>query len=102
MVKATKATKKRLATEDFTPRVRHATLLEHIVRIAGEEGCRGTGSACYTDHGLYYLCYSDEAPYFRGLQTKYPSLIETTLTHGNNEIKIPDINKLVNAMLANR
>ena len=99
MVKATKATIKRLRDEDFTPRVRVATLLEHIVRMAGQEY---HDRASYTENCLYYKCYTDEAPLFRGLKSKYPLLIETTLTHGLNEVVIPDINKLVKAMLNDR
>lgn len=99
MVKATKATIKRLKSEDFTPRVRISTLLEYIVRIAGYGY---SDKAFYTNDCLYYNCYPDETALFRGLQSKYPSLIETTLTHGLNEVVIPDINKLVKEMLNNR
>ena len=98
MAKATKATKKRLANEDFTPRVRVSTLLECIVRLAEAE----SAEAFYANDCLCYSCYQHEANLFRGLESKYPKLIHTTLTHGLNEIKIPDINKLVKAMLADR
>jgi hypothetical protein len=53
----------------------------------------------YTDDSLYIKAAHWEKPYFRGLESKYPNLIRTTLTHGLNEVVIPDINKLVKAML---
>ena len=100
MVKATKVTKKRLATEDFTPYVRLSTLIEAIVKQAEqvEKGWE-CGKASYTDDGLFYLCYEDEKPLFRGFETRYPKLIKTTLTHGLNQIIIPDVNKMVKTML---
>jgi len=100
MIKATKATKNRLHNEDFTPRVQMSTLLEYIVRIADSES---SDTAFYTPRGLYYGVENDrEANLFAGLASKYPKLIEATLTHGLNQILIPDINKLVKAMLNNR
>lgn len=99
MVRTSKVTKHKLAKEDFSPRVRVSTTLEHIVRMAD---CGCDDRAFYTDACLYYLCYSDEANLFRGLESKYPGLICTTLTYGLNEIVIPDINKLVKAMLLYR
>ncbi len=105
MIKATKATKQRLQKEDFTPRVRVSTLLEHIVRLADNceiFGVQENSRAFYTNECLYYKCSYDETALFRGLQSKYPNLIQTTLTHGLNEIIIPDINKLVKEMLTNR
>jgi hypothetical protein len=99
MVKATKVTKNRLTNEDFTPRVRVATLLEFIVKMANS----GVDDrAYYTNDCLYYRCYRNEVDLFRGLESKYPNLVHTTLTHGLNEIVIPDINKLVIEMLINR
>jgi len=100
MIKATKATKKRLATEDFTPYVRLSTLIEAIIKQAEqvEKGWE-CDRALYTDTGLFYQCYEDEKPLFRGFETRYPKLIETTLTHGLNQIKIPDVNKFVKVML---
>ena len=53
----------------------------------------------YTDDCLYIKAENWEKRYFRGFETKHPDLIQTTLTHGNNEIIIPDINKFVKAML---
>lgn len=45
--------------------------------------------------------YSDVArKYARGMASRYPSFVETTLTHGNNQVRIVDVNKLVNAILA--
>jgi len=105
MIKATKATKARLKNEDFTPRVRIATLLDHIVKLAGiceESGIQEDSKAFYIDKGLYYNCFADEVNLFRGLESKYPNLINTTLTHGLKEIIIPDINRLVKEMLKNR
>lgn len=100
MSKATKATKNRLATCDFTPRVRIATLLEYIVKMADIEY---NNEAFYTENNsLYYKCHEDEKPLFRGLQSKYPNYVETTLMYGLNEVVITDINKLVKAMLNNR
>jgi hypothetical protein len=105
MIKATKTTKNRLKNEDFSPRVRIATLLEHIIKLA--EVCELSGiqkddRAYYTNDCLYYLCCQDEVNLFRGLKSRYPNLIEATLTYGLNEIVIPDINKLVKAMLLDR
>lgn len=34
-----------------------------------------------------------------GMQTRYPQYIQTTLTHGNNQVCIADANKLVVAIL---
>jgi len=105
MVKATKATKAKLAKEDFSPRVRISTLLEYIVKAADAAEISGIQSdtrAFYTDTGIYYSCYPDEVSLFRGLGSKYPQLVSTTLTYGLNEIIIPDINKLVKEMLLNR
>jgi len=102
MIKATKATKKRLTTEDFTPYVRLSTLIESIIKEAERVERHGEETdfrACYTDRGLFYKCYEDEKPLFRGFESRYPELIETTLTHGLNQIKIPDVNKFVKVML---
>jgi hypothetical protein len=102
MKKATKATKQRLQKEDFSPRVRISTILEYIVREADRAEYETETKAFYSESGLYYRCNLDEVNLFRGLQSKYPDFIQTTLTHGLNEIIIPDINKLVKEMLINR
>lgn len=100
MTKATKTTRKRLATEDFTPYVRLSTLIETIINQAEQvENGWAYDRAIYTDDGLFYQCYENEKPLFRGFETRYPKLIETTLTHGLNQIKIPDVNKFVKTML---
>lgn len=104
MVHATKATIKRLETENFGERTRVATLLEDIVkRVEYAEKHGDTSnlySAHYTDEALYFKAYESDKPYLRGLYTRYPSLIECTFTHGNSQCCILDINKLVKAMLA--
>jgi hypothetical protein len=104
MTKATKATKLRLKKMQGTL----AEILIERIEIAENiadylnDGIVPTeddySKGFYADNCLYIKVKSWEKPYFRGFQTRYPSLIQTTLTHGNNEIIIPDINKMVKAM----
>lgn len=109
MVKATKATKNRLK------KMKNNTLAEILIeRIEIAENildCLHDGltltkddysKGFYTENHLYIKAINWEKPYFRGFETKHPNLIQTTLTHGNNEIIIPDINKFVKAMLLNK
>lgn len=108
MVKATKATKQRLKKIKSTL----AEILLERIEIADNivdcinDGFTLTQDDCskgfYTNDSLYIKAKPWEQPYFRGFETKYPNLIRTTLTHGNNEIVIHDINKMVKAMLTNR
>jgi len=109
MVKATKATKQRLKkmqnntlAEILIERIEIAENLVDCLR----DGFTLTRDDCskgfYTDDSLYIKAKSWEKPYFRGFETRYPNLIRTTLTHGLDEIVIPDINKMAKAMLTNR
>jgi 5'-deoxynucleotidase YfbR-like HD superfamily hydrolase len=104
MVKATKATQKRLENWSEAKFVRAATLLEHTVKSA--ERFEKTGDPCtiisafYADDCLYVKADESDKPPFRGLSCRFPRLIETALTHGLNEVRILDVNKLVKAMLA--
>jgi hypothetical protein len=104
MVRATKATQKRLENWEnwtATPYVRQSTLLENVVRRA--ECCERQGDpttgAHYTDDCLYTRAAASEKPLFCGLYTRFPKWIEVTFTHGLNEVRILDINKLVKAMM---
>lgn len=109
MVKATKATKNRLK------KMQNNTLAEILIErieiaenIADclNEGFTLTkddyGKGFYTDDSLYIKAANWEKPHFRGFETKYPNLIRTTLTHGLNEVIIPDVNKFAKAMLINK
>lgn len=108
MIKATKATKQRLKKINNTLA---EILLERIEIAENITDCIKDGftlteddysKGFYTDDCLYLKVKHWEKPYFRGFESKYPSLIKTTLTHGLNEVIIPDINKLVKAMLFNK
>lgn len=103
MVKATRATLKRLETEDFGDYTRVATLLEYIVKAADRYEKTGDYNrlyrAVYLPDCLHYMAYTDEKPFFAGLSTRFPSLVDCTFTAGNNECRILDINKLVKAIL---
>jgi hypothetical protein len=108
MVKATKATKQRLKTIKNTISeilIKRVEIADNIIDCLND-GFTLTkddySEGFYTNDCLYIKAKPWEKPYFRGLQTRYPALIQTTLTHSNNEIIIPDINKLVKAMLINR
>ena len=106
MVKATKATKNRL--KKMINNTLAEILIERIEIAENLEDCINDGlvltkddynKGFYTENHLYIKVAEWEKRYFRGFETKYPKLIQTTLTHGNNEIIIPDINKMVKAML---
>ena len=108
MVKATKATTQRLKKIKSTLA---EILLERIEIANNIEDCINDGftltkddysKGFYTSDDFYIKAEPWEKPYFRGFETKYPNLIKTTLTHGLNEILIPDINKMAKAMLTNR
>lgn len=105
MVKATKATKQRLKKIGSTLA---EILLERIEIADNISDCINDGyrltkddyeKGFYTDNCLCIKAQHWEKPYFSGFQTRHPDLIQTTLTHGNNEIIIPDINKMTKAML---
>lgn len=105
MKKATKVTLKRLETEDFGARTCAATLLEHIVKSANRYEKTGDYNslfrASYHPDCLYYLASDErEKRILRGLASWNEKLIECTLTHGLNECRILDINKLVKRMLS--
>ena len=108
MVKATKATTQRLKKIKSTL---SEILLERIEIANNIADCIDEGftlteddysKGFYTSDELYIKAEPWEKPYFRGFESRYPSLIRTTLTHGLNEIIIPDINKMVKAILNNR
>lgn len=108
MVKATKATKQRLKkmqnntiAKILIERIEIAENLADCLRdgfTLNEDDC---SKGFYTGDSLYIKAASWEKPYFRGFESRYPNLIRTTLTHGFNEIVIPDINKMVKVMLDN-
>jgi len=107
MVKSTKVTIQRLKKIKSTLA---EILLERIESADNIASCIADGftltqddygKGWYSDDCLYIKADPWEKPYFRGFETKYPDLIRTTLTHGNNEIIIPDINKMVKAMIIN-
>jgi len=105
MVKATKATIQRLKKIKSTLA---EILLERIEKANNIQDCINDGftltqddfgKGWYSNDCLYIKADEWEKPYFRGFETKCPNLIRTTLTHGNNEIIIHDINKMAKAML---
>ncbi|WP_407310462.1 hypothetical protein [Desulfosporosinus sp. SB140] len=109
MVKATKTTKQRLKkmqnntlAEILIERIEIAENLADCIR----NGFKLTQDDCskgfYSNDCLYIKAQPWEKPYFNGFYTRYPSLISTTFTHGLNEVQIPDVNKMVKAMLTNR
>jgi hypothetical protein len=106
MVKATKATKQRLKKIKSTLA---EILLERIEIAENIEACINDGfiltkddynKGFYSNDHLYIKAQPWEKPYFSGFYTRYPSLISTTFTNGLNEVQIPDINKMVKAMLS--
>lgn len=105
MIRATKATKKRLeeweswAADRF---VRHTTVLEEMIRGAEYYERNGNSNArfFYTGDCLYGKADGSEKPVLRALNTLFPKLIEVSFTLGLNEVRILDINKLVKAMIA--
>jgi hypothetical protein len=105
MVKATKATKQRLKKIQSTLAEILLERIEISENLASciEDGFKLTEDDCgkgfYSNDCLYIKAKPWEKPYFNGFQTRYPSLISTTFTHGLNEVQIPDINKMVKAML---
>lgn len=105
MVKATKATKQRLKkvqstlAEILIERIEIAENIDHCINDGLTLTKDDYSKGFYTDNHLYIKAQPWEKRYFSGFGTKYPRLIQTTLTHGNNEIIIPDINKMVKAML---
>ncbi len=55
----------------------------------------------YTIHGNTIITQVDceySRKHLRGLSTLYPHNVETTFTHGNNQVLIRDINALVRKM----
>ena len=47
---------------------------------------------------IFYMAKPYEKKYFAGLRTKHERLVQTTFTHGNNQLMILDINALVRRM----
>jgi c-di-GMP-related signal transduction protein len=110
MVKATKATRQRLKKLKNINNTLAEILIERIEIAENIEACINDGftltqddysKGFYSNDNLYIKAQPWEKPYFSGFYTKYPSLISTTFTHGLNEVQIPDINKMVKAMLRN-
>ena len=101
MIKATKATKKRLSNHSGNRFVRACTLLETIIAEAEryERNEHPDAWAFYTPECLYCKAYETDKPPLRGLHSLFPRMIEVSFTHGLNEVRILDINKLVKAML---
>lgn len=109
MVRATKATKNRLKkmknntlAEILTKRIEIAENILDCLNDGLTLTADDYSEGFYTDNQLYIKAKPWEKPYFRGIESRYPKLIKTTLTHGNNEVDIPDVNKLVKEMLINR
>ena len=109
MIKATKATKQRLKNMQNNTLAR--IVLERVEIAENIVDCLNDGfiltkddynEGFYTSNHLYIKVKSWEKPYFRGFETRCPGLIQTTLTHGNNEVIIPDVNKLVKAMFTDK
>ena len=105
MIKATQATKNRLKKLDTEL---SKILLERIEIAENIEGCIADGltlthddynKGYYTNDCLYIKAAEWEKKYFRGFYTRHENLIACTLTLGNNEVTIPDINKMVKAMI---
>ncbi len=81
---------------------RQSTMLLNSIKSAKtreETGRTDTlSNSRYDGKGLYIKADSMEKPLLSGLAMRFPKLVETTFTHGNNEARIKDINKLVKAM----
>ena len=105
MVKATQATKNRLKKLDTEL---SKILLERIEIAENIDSCIADGlqltkddysKGCYTNDGLYLKVAEWEKKYFRGFHSRHENLIGCTLTLGLNQIEIPDVNKMVKAMI---
>jgi len=104
MKKATKATIKRLKsinTELARILLERIEIAQNIVDylndgyiLAEDEYSKGY----YTDRGLYLKVRGYERNVFAGAYSVYPQYIQITLTHGNNEVEVLDINRLSMAM----